>query len=153
MENCGGQVQGRDIASICMMSWEHLLEHPSRPCHLRQKNAPESTKSDVLRDSVCDAGDALRPFLLHAFGGLYLDLDVQCFRPTDPFLAGYDLVLQSEYRHQADVVNSVMASVPGHPFWKAIIGQMLAVRTLHPFHTPHPPPSPGVLSWLELRPG
>ena len=28
------------------------------------------------------AGDALRPFLLHAFGGLYLDMDVQCFAPT-----------------------------------------------------------------------
>ncbi|EIE27155.1 hypothetical protein COCSUDRAFT_38902 [Coccomyxa subellipsoidea C-169] len=71
-------------------------------------------------------GDALRPFLLHAFGGMYLDLDVQCFRPSDPWLAGADLVLQSEYKEQRDVVNSVMASVPGHPFWKFIIGQMLS---------------------------
>ena len=84
------------------------------------------------------AGDALRPFLLHAFGGMYLDLDVQCFRPSDPWLAGADLVLQSEYKEQRDVVNSVMASVPGHPFWKFIIGQMLSVRG------PFPPPFSGV---------
>ncbi len=84
------------------------------------------------------AGDALRPFLLHAFGGMYLDLDVQCFRPSDPWLAGADLVLQNEYKEQRDVVNSVMASVPGHPFWKLIIGQMLSVRG------PLSPPSSGV---------
>lgn len=91
------------------------------------------TRAELWR-AICDhvswvwAGDALRPFLLHAFGGMYLDLDVQCFRPSDPWLAGADLVLQSEYKEQRDVVNSVMASVPGHPFWKLIIHQMLSVR-------------------------
>ncbi len=74
------------------------------------------------------AGDALRPFLLHGFGGLYVDLDVQCFRSSAEWLAPYTLVLQSEYKEGRDIVNSVMASVPGHPFWKAIIGQMMQVR-------------------------
>lgn len=64
---------------------------------------------------------------------MYLDLDVQCFRPSDAWLAGADLVLQSEYREQRDIVNSVMASVPGHPFWKLIIAHMLSVsRALLP---------------------
>ena len=84
------------------------------------------------------AGDALRPFLLHAFGGLYVDLDVQCFRSSAAWLAPYTLVLQSEYKEGRDIVNSVMASVPGHPFWKAIIGQMIQVR-----HS-RVPPSPVV---------
>ena len=74
------------------------------------------------------AGDALRPFLMHAFGGLYIDLDVQCFRSAEPSLLGHDIVLQSEYREGRDVVNSIMASVPGHPFWKAVITEMLEVR-------------------------
>lgn len=73
------------------------------------------------------AGDALRPFLMHAFGGLYVDLDVQCFRSAEPSLLGHDIVLQSEYREGRDIVNSIMASVPGHPFWKAVITEMLEV--------------------------
>lgn len=81
------------------------------------------------------AGDALRPFLMHAFGGLYIDLDVQCFRSAEPSLLGHDVVLQSEYREGRDVVNSIMASVPGHPFWKAIITEMLGVRTALPCMT------------------
>ena len=75
----------------------------------------------------CNAGDALRPFLMHAFGGLYIDLDVQCFRSVEESLLGQDIVLQSEYKGGRDVVNSIMASVPGHPFWKAIITEMLEV--------------------------
>lgn len=74
------------------------------------------------------AGDALRPFLMHAFGGLYIDLDVQCFRCAEPSLLGHDIVLQSEYREGRDIVNSIMASVPGHPFWKVVITEMLEVR-------------------------
>lgn len=38
--------------------------------------------------------DALRPFVLQTFGGMYLDLDVECFAPMDAMLAGADLVLQ-----------------------------------------------------------
>ena len=58
---------------------------------------------------------------------MYLDLDVQCFTSSEAWLAPYTLVLQSEYGDGRDIVNSVMASVPGHPFWKAIIGQMMQV--------------------------
>lgn len=89
---------------------------------------PWSCRLQISR--VHAAGDALRPFLMHAFGGLYIDLDVQCFRSAEPSLLGHDVVLQSEYREGRDVVNSIMASVPGHPFWKAIITEMLGVMTL-----------------------
>ena len=75
------------------------------------------------------AGDALRPFLMHAFGGLYIDLDVQCLRSSEASLLGHDIVLQSEYRAGQDVVNSIMASVPGHVFWKYVITEMLEVGT------------------------
>lgn len=84
----------------------------------------------VILQTLSAAGDALRPFLMHAFGGLYIDLDVQCFRSAEPSLLGHDIVLQSEYREGRDIVNSIMASVPGHPFWKAVITEMLEVSIL-----------------------
>ena len=67
---------------------------------------------------------------MHAFGGLYIDMDVQCFRSVEDSLLGHDIVLQSEYHGGRDIVNSIMASVPGHPFWKAIITQMLEVQSI-----------------------
>ena len=33
---------------------------------------------------------------MHAFGGLYLDIDVECFTRTDRLLQGHDVVLQLE---------------------------------------------------------
>ena len=36
----------------------------------------------------------VRYFIMHAIGGLYLDLDVECFRNAEQFLADADVVLQ-----------------------------------------------------------
>lgn len=59
--------------------------------------------------------DALRVFIMHHYGGLYLDLDVECYKAVDESLKDYQLVLQGT--GDEGVNNCVMASVPGHPFW------------------------------------
>lgn len=69
--------------------------------------------------------DAVRYFLLHAFGGLYVDLDFECLRPIGPVLEGATCVLGCEPRLHAErlharprlLCNAIMASAPGHPFW------------------------------------
>ncbi len=33
---------------------------------------------------------------MHAFGGVYLDIDFQCFKSTEFLLAGHEVVLQLE---------------------------------------------------------
>ena len=33
---------------------------------------------------------------MHAIGGLYIDIDVECFTTTDRLLHGHDVVLQLE---------------------------------------------------------
>lgn len=71
------------------------------------------------------AGDALRPFLMHAIGGMYLDIDVECFSPTDALLSGREVVLQLEDSNPKSLNNAVMASIPGHPFWIKVIQLML----------------------------
>lgn len=40
------------------------------------------------------AGDAFRAFVLKDMGGLYLDLDIECFQHREHMLHGLDLVLQ-----------------------------------------------------------
>eukprot|EP00884_Botryococcus_braunii_P001135 jgi/Botrbrau1/11021/Bobra.101_1s0019.1 len=70
-------------------------------------------------------GDALRPFLLYHYGGVYLDLDCECFRPMTAWINKYNLVLQSEYATERDIVNAVMASAPQHRYWKLVIRIMM----------------------------
>ena len=62
---------------------------------------------------------------MHAIGGLYLDIDVECFMPTDRLLSGRDVVLQLEDATPKSLNNAVMASVPGHPFWLKVMQLML----------------------------
>lgn len=62
---------------------------------------------------------------MHAKGGLYLDVDVECFLPTDKLLSDSDIVLQLEDTNPKSLNNAVMASVPGHPFWLDVIQIMV----------------------------
>ena len=70
-----------------------------------------------LRVTHCCAGDAIRPFLLDAYGGLYMDVDVECFDATDEMVDGFDLVLQLEDNGNKSLNNAVMAGAPGLAIW------------------------------------
>ena len=61
--------------------------------------------------------DAIRPFILETFGGVYIDLDVECFQPIDAFLQGHELVFQEEDLGQTSLVNSVIAGCSNLHFW------------------------------------
>ena len=55
--------------------------------------------------------DALRVFIMHHYGGLFLDLDVECYRAADDSFQQYDVVLQGT--GDEGINNAVMASMPG----------------------------------------
>jgi mannosyltransferase OCH1-like enzyme len=68
--------------------------------------------------------DVSKYLILYTYGGVFLDLDVECLRPLDTFLDLGDLVFtQLEHGHinqhlsysSHNVPNSFMISPPGHP--------------------------------------
>ncbi|KAF2747745.1 glycosyltransferase family 32 protein [Sporormia fimetaria CBS 119925] len=62
--------------------------------------------------------DAIRYFVLHHFGGIYIDLDDGCNRSLDPLLAYPAWVRRTT---PTGISNDVMGAVPRHPFFlKAI---------------------------------
>ena len=77
-------------------------------------------------------GGVMRYFILHAFGGVYVDLDVENVQPLDPLLANRSCVLTEEphehvfllhrRRGHAMVMNTIMACRPGH----ALLEELLA---------------------------
>jgi mannosyltransferase OCH1-like enzyme/UDP:flavonoid glycosyltransferase YjiC (YdhE family) len=82
--------------------------------------------------------DAVRYFILHHFGGVYVDLDFECLRPLDSLLDGKQLVfgvepeahlalhLSRERGMLQIVCNAFMACIPGHPFWEHLFKQLVA---------------------------
>lgn len=63
--------------------------------------------------------DAVRYLILYLYGGVYVDLDFECYRPLDSFLH-YDLVL-SRSSNLRCITNAIMMSAPRHPFWLKLL--------------------------------
>ena len=66
--------------------------------------------------------DAARYFILHKYGGVYADLDIQPRRPVGEILGDAELVLPQTPNF--GLTNAFMASVPGSPFFRHVIDQL-----------------------------
>ena len=72
--------------------------------------------------------DSLRYFLLHFFGGVYLDLDSECWKNIESLLGNYGFVGCSNYRLPGEIGNGFLAAVPGHPLLCEIIKKLPDTR-------------------------
>mmetsp|Transcript_35652 Transcript_35652/g.107573 ORF Transcript_35652/g.107573 Transcript_35652/m.107573 type:complete len:212 (-) Transcript_35652:11-646(-) len=89
--------------------------------------------------------DAARIFMMHRFGGVYADLDVEAVRDPSPlFSGGHDLVffyqlaprsteatidpINASSPKLGTISNALMASRPGHPFWLFLAERMIKFR-------------------------
>ena len=62
--------------------------------------------------------DAARYFIMYHFGGVYLDLDIGCYKPMDPLLRYPAMLPKTE---PIGFSNDFMAARPKHPFFKQLI--------------------------------
>ncbi|KAG5342521.1 hypothetical protein C0989_000649 [Termitomyces sp. Mn162] len=66
--------------------------------------------------------DAIRYFVLHHYGGVYIDLDIGCLRPVDPLLV-YPVVLPKTI--PVGVSNDLMFAEKRHPFLEQTIHNLV----------------------------
>lgn len=79
--------------------------------------------------------DFARAALLFLHGGLYADMDVEARGSPFPHLcAGMVSVVASPYTRNERHQNSMMASPPRHPFWRALVDEAVR-RQREGFHT------------------
>ena len=84
-------------------------------------------------DSGIKRADIVRYFILHKFGGLYIDLDCVSTQNFSEFLEDKDLAIGIEpeinsstlYNNRAILSNALMYSKPGHPFWVYVFRQAI----------------------------
>ncbi|KAG5519867.1 hypothetical protein PMAC_000143 [Pneumocystis sp. 'macacae'] len=65
--------------------------------------------------------DSLRYFILVRYGGIYIDLDIECLQPLDPLLS-YSAWLRTT--KPTGISNDVMGSIPYHPFFLYVINHL-----------------------------
>lgn len=71
------------------------------------------------RAVLAGRSDILRYEIIARFGGVYLDMDVECFEPIDELLEGVRLFVCDQYN--AGCGNYMFGAVPNHPaMWSAV---------------------------------
>ena len=87
-----------------------------------------------------EKSDVMRLMILEYFGGFYMDLDMECFRPLSDYFPNIktSFVIDQERPMQTQILygkpfspmNSAMISRSGHPFLKLLIQQLPPRSTL-----------------------
>ena len=85
-----------------------------------------------LKRHPLELSDAIRYFVLAHFGGIYLDMDVECMKPFTSSMKIYRCVLDKESEIQTRLLynipyylmNSFMACQRNHPFFKQAIDRI-----------------------------
>ncbi|KAA1123709.1 hypothetical protein PGTUg99_006849 [Puccinia graminis f. sp. tritici] len=102
-------------------SWEYMLWTDKSGRELIEREYPWFLSIyDGYRYPIQRA-DAVRYFILHHYGGVYMDLDIGCIRPMDSLLR-FDLILPQTV--PVGVSNDLMFSAKGHPFMDFIIHRL-----------------------------
>jgi mannosyltransferase OCH1-like enzyme len=73
--------------------------------------------------------DALRYFLMLRHGGIYIDLDNGCKAPLEPLLYYPTWVTDGG---KGALSNNILASAPGHPFWRLLTDSMMSYAWHYP---------------------
>ncbi|KAG8531907.1 uncharacterized protein KY384_003543 [Bacidia gigantensis] len=107
--------------------WEWVLWTDADNLRLVEKYAPWFLDTYNALTVEIERVDAARNIYMHVFGGLYLDLDVECLRPTSALLStfGPSTPTRTAYVGRMGTINESvhsipnawMMSTPAHPFW------------------------------------
>lgn len=110
--------------------WQHILWDEATLPPLRNQRLYDHAELYAPGNEGQFRSDIARYELLHTYGGIWVDTDMECVQPLDPLIAGVDCFAGWELQNRW-VGNSILGSVPGHPFYEALISGLEAnVRRL-----------------------
>ena len=120
--------------------WQYWFWTPDDVrCLLRQRY-PDFVQFYDKYPTMLQRADVMRYFVLYTFGGVYADLDMECLKPIDPLLFNRSCVFSEEpYEHvyilnrrvgDANVMNTIMACRPGHPYFKEILDKLPQTKNI-----------------------
>lgn len=106
--------------------WEYMLWTDESARNLIQEKYPHLLDTFNGYNEGIRRADSLRYIILHEFGGVYADMDMESLKPIDPWLKKYPcFVSQEPYEHpvldsnfENLAINALIGCRPKHPFMK-----------------------------------
>jgi len=157
-------LRGRMIA--LNPGWDHRLYTDVDCRDLIRRAFPGLLATYDAYPTAIQRTDLFRVAAVCLFGGVYLDLDMDCLAPLAP-LAPYGCVLAEEktlstqeaaalgHAERLRIANYMFASAPGHPFWLDLLEAMVerAARPVASDDDILESTGPGLLSTVYARVG
>lgn len=111
--------------------WQYVLWNEEMALNLLETDYPWFVDYfNSYKNTICKV-DAIRYFILHKYGGVYMDQDLLIYRSIEPLLHdGRKLVLirgslgMRLWKQEFGLNNYFMASIAGHPFFELVIQQL-----------------------------
>eukprot|EP00930_Biecheleria_cincta_P061307 TRINITY_DN46884_c0_g1_i1.p1 TRINITY_DN46884_c0_g1~~TRINITY_DN46884_c0_g1_i1.p1 ORF type:complete len:337 (+),score=70.69 TRINITY_DN46884_c0_g1_i1:68-1012(+) len=111
--------------------WEYKLWNDQDVDQLVAARYPKERDWFFAMPMNIERVDAARSFILHAYGGLYADMDFYCYKKLELPEDGKAVLVASNAGEEI-VQNSLMASPKGHPFWELTFKMMANFQKEHP---------------------
>ncbi|KAG5639264.1 hypothetical protein H0H81_004925 [Sphagnurus paluster] len=111
-----------DACRAMMPDYEYMLWTDASSREFIAKEYPWFLETFDNYTYPIQRADAIRYFILHYYGGVYLDLDIGCIRPVDPLLI-YPVILPKTI--PVGVSNDLIFAEKGHPFLQQTIHNLI----------------------------
>lgn len=108
--------------------YEFMLWTDSSALEMMNKHYPQYVKQYTKLKQPIERVDVFKYFLMHLYGGIYLDADMIAKKPLYLFFKNlkrdYDIILSRENRYIIDNIslsNCILMSKPNEQFWMDVI--------------------------------
>ncbi len=108
--------------------WEYHLWNGEEMDELVEKHFPEYLSIYRSFPYNVQRWDTIRYMILYIYGGVYTDLDTECFRPMTPLLENVTIGFGEEPPIPAKPIrigNAFLVSEKGNPGWLTILNEIL----------------------------
>lgn len=113
--------------------WEYRLWTDAELRDLIASHHPEMLPRFDAYPLGVQRADVGRYVILKHYGGLYVDLDYECFKPLDDLFDGYwargsrALLVRTRQTGGNPLSNAIMASAPQHVFWDRVLQRLTEI--------------------------
>ena len=130
-------MNGRNIVKALKNNptWKYKLWNYESCLDLLKNHYPWFLKTYNEYKYPIQRADAIRPFILYHYGGIYFDMDFVCIKNISEYFNKKGVYICES--STTGLTNVFMGSTKNHPFWKNVIEEMMKNNKQKIYQTHH----------------